>query len=322
MRSPQSREIDSARSNSLAVVDVIIPAFNAAQTLRVALDSVIAQTFEDWRILLVDDGSKDDTPALVAPYQERLGERLKYIRQENAGLPAARNTAIRHATAELLALLDADDVWLPQRLEKTVARFDGRPELGLVYGFVSRIDPGGEVIDTFARANKHGEGRVAPYIYMRMLDLPCPTVSFRRSCVEQVGLFDETLRATEDRDLWVRIAQRYEVALIPEVLAYYRVSPQAMTTNPERMLQAQLRFVEKHYGSPGCGWRARRVALSWMYRQRAEALVARGQMRAAAWSALKAFAFYPLQASNARTAASVLLRWVGWRRGSDVGIAR
>jgi len=136
----------------------------------------------------------------------------------------------------------------------------------------------------------------------------CPTVTFRRSAVDQVGAFDETMRATEDRDLWVRIALRYEVALVPEVIAHYRVSPQAMTTDPDRMLQAQLRFVKKHYGAPGCGRRARRVALSWIYRQRAEAFALKGQTQSGFLSALRAFAYYPFHLRNLRSAVSL-----GWQ---------
>lgn len=302
----------------MSTVDVIIPAYNAVRFLPAALDSVISQTFEDWRILLVDDGSKDNIAEIVAPYQERLGPKLKFIRQENAGLPAARNAAIRNSDAEFLALLDADDVWLPWRLEESLKSFANRPEVGLSYGFNARIDAQGKVIDTFDRRNRHAEGRVAPYIYMRTLDLNCPTITFRRHCIEDVGYFDETLRATEDRDLWVRIALKYDVALVPRVIAHYRTSPQAMTTDTERMLQAQLRFVEKHYGAPGCGARARRVALSWMYRQRAEALVRKNDVRPALDSALKAFILYPFQLKNARTAASILLRYAGVSRAADV----
>ncbi len=294
----------------MPTVEIILPAFNAARFLPMALDSVVAQTFADWRILLVDDGSTDETAAIAAHYAERLGPKLLYIHQENRGLPAARNTAIRHAEAEFLALLDADDVWLPQRLEASLKLFADRPEIGLSYGLIEGIDSSGRVVGRFTGRKQHPEGWIAPLIYMRTMDLPCPTVTFRRVCVEQVGLFDETLRATEDRDLWVRIAQHFQVACVPEVIAQYRTSPQAMTTDPERMLKAQLQFVQKHFRSPGCGVRARRVALSWIYRQRAEALAKRGRLREAVGSACYAVALYPLEIRNARTAAGVARRWL------------
>ena len=294
----------------MPTVEIILPAYNAAPYLSMALDSVIAQTFADWRILLVDDGSKDETAAIAHAYRQRLGARLKYIYQENAGLPAARNTGIRHAEGEFLALLDADDVWLPHRLEASLRSFAGKPEVGLSYGLIEGIDPSGEVLARFTDRKKHPEGWIASQIYMRTMDLPCPTVTFRRVCIEQIGLFDESLRATEDRDLWVRIAQRFQVVCVPQVLAQYRTSPQAMTTDPQRMLTAQLRFVEKHFGSPGCGRRERRVALSWIYRQHAEALAKRDQMRTAVFSALRALALYPLELRNARTVAGLLRRWL------------
>jgi hypothetical protein len=122
------------------------------------------------------------------------------------------------------------------------------------------------------------------------------------------------MRATEDRDLWLRIALRYEVAFVPKVLAYYRVSPNSMTTDPERMLQAQVQFIEKHYGSPGCGMVSRRIALSRCYKQRADALSIRRQPWAALRSSLRALAFYPMDLRTLRTTVSLLLHCVGLNR--------
>lgn len=295
-------------------VDVIIPAYNAARYLPAAIESVMAQTFEDWRILLVDDGSMDNTADVVAPYVDKLGPKLRYIKQANSGLPAARNAAIANSSAEFLALLDADDVWLPCRLSESLKCFEGRPQVGIAYGFNSRVDVEGKVIDTFDQAQKHGEGRIAPYIYMRKVYLPCPTVTFRRKCVDEVGGFDESLRATEDRDLWFRIALRYEVAFVPKVIAHYRTSPNSMSTDTGRMLTAQLQFIEKHYGAPGCGVIARQVALSQVYKQQAEVLAVRQQMWGALMNSLRAVALYPLDVGNLRTAGSLILRCVGISR--------
>jgi glycosyltransferase involved in cell wall biosynthesis len=295
-------------------VDVIIPVYNAAQYLATAIESVMAQTFEDWRILLVDDGSVDNTAEVVAHFLERLGPKLMFIQQPNRGVSAARNTAIRNSSAEYLALLDADDVWLPCRLSDSLKCFEGRPQVGLAYGFNTRISREGVVIDTFARKQKHGEGWIAPYLYMRTVDLPSPTVTFRRRCIEDVGVFDESLRVTEDRDLWLRIALRYQVALVPKLLAHYRTSPDSATTDPDRMLNSQLQFIDKHYGAPGCGMAARRVALSRIYKQRAEALANRGEHGAALKSSLRALVLYPLDIGNIRTAASLLLRFIGLPR--------
>jgi cellulose synthase/poly-beta-1,6-N-acetylglucosamine synthase-like glycosyltransferase len=287
-------------------VDIIIPAYNAARFLPAALESVLAQTFTDWRILLVDDGSTDHTSVIAAQFKQRMGDKLIYIKQENRGLPAARNSAIRHASAEFLALLDADDVWLPDRLAESLQRFD-RPEVGLVYGFVSRVDVDGNLVTTHDEMKRHAEGRIASSIYMRSIDLPCPTITFRRECIDLVGEFDESMRATEDRDLWLRIAQHYEVARVPKVIAFYRISPGAMTSDTERMFHAQQRFLAKHYGSPGCDRSARRIATSSIYRQRAEILGVRWQRYAALKSILQALMLHPADRKNLRAAVSLLL---------------
>jgi glycosyltransferase involved in cell wall biosynthesis len=294
----------------MATVDIIIPAFNAARFLPFSLESVVSQTFDDWRILLVDDGSTDNTAEAVAPFLDRLGSKIRYIKQENRGLPAARNTAIRASTAEFLALLDADDVWLPCRLSESLKILRERPQVGLVYGLITGIDQDNRPGITWEGNLSDADGHIAPQVYMRKVELPCPTITFRRKCLDEVGFFDETMRATEDRDLWLRIALRYEVGFVPKVLAYYRLSPNSMSTDPQRMLQAQLKFIRKHYGSEGCGLRPRQIALARSYKQRAEALKVQSQPWAALMSALQAVALYPFDRDNPRTAGSLLLNWI------------
>jgi glycosyltransferase involved in cell wall biosynthesis len=293
------------------MVDIIIPAFNAAKYLPIALESVASQTFEDWHIVLVDDGSTDNTPEVVSPFLSRFGSRITYIRQVNRGLPSARNTAIRSSTSEFLALLDADDVWLPCRLSESLKALTARPQAGLAYSQVKGIDPEGRIASTWMGNPRNSEGHIAPHIYMRKVELPCPTITFRRRCIDEVGLFDETMRSSEDRDLWLRIALRYEVAFIPKVLAYYRTSPGSMSTNSQRMLEAQLKFIRKHYGSEGCGLIPRQISVARAYKQRAEALKVQSRPGAALMSALRAVAAYPLDLDNSRTAASLLLNGIG-----------
>src|SRR6202041_1378429 len=159
----------------MATVDIIIPAFNAAKYLPFALESVSSQTFDDWQILLVDDGSTDNTADVVAPFLDRFGSKIKYIKQNNRGLPAARNTAIRASTAEFLALLDADDVWLPCRLSESLKVLTARPQAGLAYSQVKGIDPEGRIASTWMGNPRNSEGHIAPHIYMRKVELPCPT---------------------------------------------------------------------------------------------------------------------------------------------------
>ena len=292
----------------MATFDIIIPAYNAARYLEAAIESVIAQDFEDWRILLVNDGSTDDTASIAAGYAHKLGAKMIVITQPNAGLPAARNAALRVATAEFLAILDADDVWLPCRLRESLASLSSKPNAGLSYGLITRINEGGGTLSTFAGNPAFAEGRIAPYIYMRMVELPCPTVTIRRSCLATVGEFDETMRATEDRDFWLRVALRYEVAFVPKVIAQYRMSTGSMSTDLDRMMRAQFRFIDKHFGASGCGWRERQVARARVWKQRGELLSARNQRWRAMSSAWHALRLWPFAADNLRTSLSLTAR--------------
>ena len=297
---------------AMSKVDILIPAYNAAHFLPGALESVLAQTESGWRILLVDDGSTDATrevvQAFMTAHAERLQGRLTYLYQPNRGLPAARNAGIRNSSSPLLALLDADDLWLPTRLEQSLRSMGEAPDAGLSYGGVSRFSQPGTLLDTFTTSRPGSSRRqMVRRLYTRAVAFPCPTVTFRRECVEAVGLFDETMRATEDRDLWLRIAQRYDVVFVPSVLALYRASSNSMSGDLPRMLQAQRVFIQKHSGEPGCGWAARRAALAGALQQQAQGYSARRQHTRALHFAAQAVALAPWYPRMWRTAASTLL---------------
>lgn len=293
----------------MATVDVIIPAYNGARYLPYALDSVIAQTFGDWKIVLVDDGSTDNTAEVVAPYAARLGERLAYIRQANAGVSAARNRAIRASDAEFIALLDADDVWRPERLAETVRAFREHPEAGIVYSGLTLMDAEGREGQTYTGTKANETAKVAPLIYSREIHLPCVTVSVRRRCVEEAGLFDESMRATEDRDLWFRVALKYDAVFVPKSLAYYRVTADSASRDPEKMMRGQEWFLRKHYGAPGCGLAARQRALGRVYRESAETYMERRERGKALRNAWRAVAAYPV-VGNLRVLAAAVRRAV------------
>ena len=258
--------------------------------------------------MLVDDGSTDETASIASAYAERLQEKMLFLQQENKGVSAARNTALRHATAEYVAMLDADDLWLPDRLKHSLARLQQKPEAGLCYGLITRIDVAGTHLETFAgNPAEVAEGSIARSIYLREVELPCSTVTVRRACLDVAGEFNETMHASEDRDLWLRLARHFPVVCVPEVMAYYRMSPDSASANHERMLQAQARFIDQH----AFGFRTRRMALARSRKQYAEVLAGQARPWAAVRHALHALALYPFAFSNVRTAGSLLLRAVG-----------
>ena len=281
-----------------ARVSVILPAYNAAVYLPYAIDSVLAQAYAEWEIVIVDDGSTDHTGAVVDSYRPKLGDRLQYLHQPNRGVSAARNTGIRAARGKFIALLDADDVWLPHRLERGVEAMDADPAAGLVHARVARIDTRGLVTGQLKVQPKYLSGRIASHIYTRHAHLICTTVIFRKSCLETAGWFDEAMQTTEDRDLWFRIALRYKIAYIDEVLAYYRISPTSTTANLERLLRWQLYFVAKHHKSGAASRLERLQALGNIYRELGDSLFRGGAVTESIRSYRRAVGYYPLSVPN------------------------
>lgn len=287
---------------SLAIaprVTVIIPAYNAARYLPDALSSVLRQTFADWEVIVVDDGSTDDTRSLVHSSMRPFDGRLKYIYQDNRGVAAARNAGIQSARGELIALLDADDVWLPHRLEKGIALLDSDPSIGLVHGEVARINTAGEIIEYPPRpARQYMQGDIARHIYTRRAHLLCVTVLFRKACVDSVGLFDEAMRATEDRDLWFRIAERYRVGHVDEIVAYYRVSPNSASRDWQGSRTWQTYFIEKHRARGAVSRLTAREAFGNMYRERGDAVFNTGDIRESLRWYFESLRFYPMRSTN------------------------
>lgn len=193
-------------------VSIIIPTFNRAEKVVRAISSVVEQTFADFEIIVVDDGSEDNTEQTVAQF----GERLVYIAHpSNLGVSAARNTGIKKSRTPLIAFLDSDDRWLPEKLAVQVAFFNNHPQAVACQTEETWIRKGKRVNPK----KKHLKPSGDIFEPSLKLCLVSPSaVMLKRSLLEEVGLFDEDLPACEDYDLWLRIACRYPVYLIKEPL--------------------------------------------------------------------------------------------------------
>ncbi len=201
-------------------VSVVIPAYNAAATLPATLASVFAQTFADYEVIVVDDGSTDGTPALLARY----GDRIRAFRKVNEARPSTtRNLGAKAARGELVAFLDADDCWQPEKLARQVALFAANSRLGLVYTASAVIDTSGRVLRV-NQCPRGGRGRIYPLLAVRNM-MVGSSVMARRAAIAEAGWFDEELTSIENWDLWIRIARRWEVDCVDEPLTLYRVHP-------------------------------------------------------------------------------------------------
>lgn len=199
-------------------VSVVIPVYNARDVIGETIESVLAQTWTDREIVVVDDGSSDGSGDIVRSF----GERVRYVRQENGGVARARNRGIAESTGEYVALLDHDDLWHPTKLDKQVAVLDGRPEVGMVVTDVAHLDREGKPLGVIGAGYNPSE--TFARLFVRGF-VPTPSAAMiRRSVLETVGGFDERFHSAglDDHELWTRIAARYEIANIAEPLTYHR----------------------------------------------------------------------------------------------------
>lgn len=228
-------------------VSILIPSYNAAHFLSTSIESALSQTYQDFEIIVMDDGSSDNTKEVVQSFIDKYPDKIGYFFQENQGLPVARNRCIEHSQGDYLALLDADDKWLPCRLEEGVRILDADKAVGLVHGNITYIDFNCKEISTPKRNAQIINGHIFDNIFLRKGDISCPTVLFRRSCCEDVGMFDVNLSrlGCEDRDLWLRIAQKYKIIYIDKILSYYRVTSESMSRNLMKMTEARLYVIDK-----------------------------------------------------------------------------
>ena len=196
-------------------VSVIIPTYNRSWCLSEAIDSVLSQTFQDMELIVVDDGSTDETPALLSRYDDRL----RCLRQTNQGVSVARNHGIQAANGALIAFLDSDDLWQPDKLARQVDFFDRQPDALICQTEETWIRRG-------VRVNpKHRHRKPSGWIFEPSLALCLVSpsaVMMRRELLEEMGGFDESLPACEDYDLWLRVSLRHPIHLIDEPLVIKR----------------------------------------------------------------------------------------------------
>lgn len=227
----------------MPTVSVIIPNFNNAAYVATAIESVLAQSYQDLEIIVVDDGSTDDSRTVIAPF----GERVRYLWQENQGLAGARNSGIRAAQGDWIALLDADDQWLPTYLA-TLLTLSARDPTGTVYYCaVQCMDSQG-----YELPRTLGEPRATPettyQTLLRANFLIPSTILMRRQVVIDAGLFDSKLRSCEDWDLWLRIGANARFVGTPARLVRYRLHNASLSTNLTGMHQAAQAVIEKNFG--------------------------------------------------------------------------
>jgi hypothetical protein len=229
----------------MPIVSLIIPAYNQGHYLAEAIASALAQSVTDLEVVVVDDGSTDDTPTIAQGFAD---ERVRYLRQENQGLAGARNSGLSVATAPLIGFLDSDDALLPDALARHCAALEADGSAGMSVGAVELMDAGGRRIErlsapppTITLADLAMGNRFAPH-----------SLLVRRDWLDRAGGFDASLRACEDWDLWLRLVYAgCRIRTMPsQTVARYRVHGAQMTQQSERMRTAAVSTLDKLYALP------------------------------------------------------------------------
>lgn len=252
-------------------ISVIVPCYNQAHFLPTAVDSVLAQTFEDWELIIVNDGSTDDTAVVADQFDD---PRITVIHQENRGLSGARNRGIAAANGQFVAFLDADDMWDRRFLQTCHSVLVSRKDVTAVFSGSGFMDLAGNILP-----QRNGRGLEPDLVRRRLMEggfFPVHAALVRASCLDDRS-FDERLTSAEDWDLWLRLTTHGRICGIPDVLAYYRIYPGSMSTDVERMRVNHLTIIDKliatgHLSAEersflkGCAWRN----AAWGYAQQGE----------------------------------------------------
>jgi glycosyltransferase involved in cell wall biosynthesis len=236
----------------MPTVSVIIAAYNAERDIGDAVRSVLDQTIQDFEIIVVDDGSTDTTMAALTPF----GSRVRVHQQQNQGVAAARNAGARLATGEWLAFLDADDLWMPRKLEKQLA-------LAMPMTFTDRLNIGarGDLPSLQSESTPMHGGDIFVALMRAGNFVTTSSVMIRRVVFEELGGFCPALRTAEDWDLWLRVAARYEIGLVLEPLVQYRLQAGSLSRSYTGINRDRIAVISRALALPRGGaldWKTRR----------------------------------------------------------------
>jgi glycosyltransferase involved in cell wall biosynthesis len=298
---------------------VIIPTYNRSDLVQQAIDSVLWQSFRDWELIVVDDGSTDDTRRVV---RERYGLRVRYIYQENHGESAARNRGLELATGEYVAFLDSDDLWHPNKLQRQIEAFKDDPSAGLVSTQAYLMNHDGLQLEQAPQGCDRETDVIlwADLVLDNVVAGGGSSAVVRRACLDHVGWFDTQIRFGEEWDLWLRIARRYEVRQIPEPLVFYRLhrfgtrSWAPRFDEAEDMYREHIAILEKAFSD--CPYQSSRCkelrgqALSRIYLRRAIVDLILGDSESGYGHWLTAIRLCPQYAADRSTASKHVVRFV------------
>lgn len=225
-------------------VSVVIPAYNSERFIAETLESVFNQSYQDFEVIVVDDGSSDGTDKVISRYEGRL----TYIRKKNEGISVARNTGIAQARGEYVAFIDHDDIWLPEKLKEQMALLEGNKEIYLCFSDVYIIDEKGRRGKNVFKICPAHSGMVFKQL-LKDNFIPVITAVIKKEVFKEIGLFNPQYRIAEDWDLFLRISKQYPVVFVNRPLAKYRIHSGSFSRHRNLMFAEVISIMNKYTGS-------------------------------------------------------------------------
>jgi glycosyltransferase involved in cell wall biosynthesis len=250
----------------MTTISVIIPVYNGAATILATVDSVLAQTYPDFEIIIINDGSTDKTLELLSSITDR---RVKIFSYPNGGLSIARNRGISLAKGDFIAFLDADDRWTSDKLALQLAALQQHSTAALAYSWVYFQYE--NVAESYADTSNYFTGNVYPELLLKNFLHNGSNPLIRKKTIDQIGLFDPNLKACEDWDFYLRIAAKYDFILVPKVQIIYRQSSTSMTGNIEQMEYYLKLVIERNFAlAPDKLQYLKKQSLGWTHKYLAQ----------------------------------------------------
>jgi len=222
------------------IISVILPVYNGEKTIKETVRSVLSQTFSEFELIIINDGSADSTVDIVSSIED---ERIKVFSYPNAGQPASRNRGIAQAQGDYIAFIDADDLWTADKLEAQYKALQDNPQAALAYSWTDWIDESGELLKRGSYITESGD--VLSKLLLNDFVANGSNPLIRRQALLDVGGFDESLSNAHDWEMWLRLAMRYPFVAVPSPQVLYRKSTSSMSANIWGMERSSIQVIEK-----------------------------------------------------------------------------
>ena len=224
----------------MPTISVIIPVYNGEKTIKQTIESVLNQTFRDFELLIINDGSQDATLEIIQAIND---ERIQVFSYQNSGVSASRNRALTKAKGEFISFIDADDLWTPNKLELQLKALQDNPQAAVAYSWSDWIDESGQ----FLRSGGHitVNGKAYEKLLLRDFIESGSNPLIRKQALDEVGCFEQSVTPAEDWDMWLRLAARYEFVTVEVPQILYRISPNSASFNIVKMEAGSLKVIER-----------------------------------------------------------------------------